>query len=268
VRRSFVVIDGICHICDGFSSANVNYTLKLYSYQLIMRESRGVLSISCFYNFTYVIFGDLTPRSIYAYISGKAHSRKEKGAGMKRKQSRRRANKHRTPRRSKKNRFVEPKSVEEFFAMSEDDQELWKNTEQGVTEVRGGASARQAARKFNLDPRGFLQLARPALRKLRNGRWAAKTHDRLLRVLVIPTRKGLREIGTRDSRQASQLGKYWTAVDRYRDTGDGSALRGLKVKYIIDANGKRVRLLTDLGELDRLGSAGVLSFETLYARAA
>jgi anti-anti-sigma regulatory factor len=64
------------------------------------------------------------------------------------------------------------------------------------------------------------------------------------------------------------IGKYWNAVDRYRDTGDASALREFRGKHIIDANGKRIRLLTDLGELDRLGSAGLLSFETLYARAA
>lgn len=186
---------------------------------------------------------------------------------MKRKQTRHKVNK-RTSRRSNKNRFVEPRSVEEFFALSEQHQELWKNTEQAVAAMRAGASRRKASRKFNLDPRKLSQLARRALRKQRNGRWAAKAHDRLLRVLVIPTRKGLSEIGTRDSRQATLLGKYWTAVDRYRDTGDPSALRGLKVKHVIDANGKRIPLLTDLGELDRLGSAGVLSFESLYARAA
>jgi len=72
----------------------------------------------------------------------------------------------------------------------------------------------------------------------------------------------------RDSRQASRLGKYWTAVERYRDTGDASALREFRGKYIVDTNGKRERLLTDLRALDRLGSAGVLSFETLYAKAA
>jgi hypothetical protein len=90
----------------------------------------------------------------------------------------------------------------------------------------------------------------------------------LLRALVIPTRKGLREIGIRDFHQASLLGKYWTAVERYRDTGDASALREFRGKYILDANGKRFRLLTDLRALDRLGSAGVLSFESLYAKAA
>jgi hypothetical protein len=184
--------------------------------------------------------------------------------------SKRARRKNRTKRQSTRARrkFVPPITVEEFFAMSEEEQDLWKNVGQAVTEVRAGASLRQASRKFDLNPRKMPQLARPALRKLRNGRWAAKPHDRLLRILVIPTRKGLSEIGTRDSRQASLLGRYWTAVERYRDTGDASALREFRGQHIADASGKRVRLLTNLHELDRLGSAGVLSFESLYARAA
>jgi hypothetical protein len=138
---------------------------------------------------------------------------------MKRQSNRRRgkANKPRRPVQRAKNKFVPPRTVEEFFAMSTHDQDLWKNVTQAVTEVRAGASLRRASQKFGLDPRMVQQRARPALRKLRNGRWAANNFDNLLRVLVIPTRKGLREIGLRDSRQATLLGKYWTGVDRYRD---------------------------------------------------
>ena len=168
--------------------------------------------------------------------------------------------------KSQKKKF-EPRSLKEFFAMPELDREIWKNVGQAVTEMRAGASRRQAAQKFDLDPRMIQQRAPSALRKLRSGRWVARPKDRLLRVLVIPTRKGLREIGVRDSRQSSQLGKYWSAVDRYRDTGDPSVRREFRGKYIVDDSGKRVPLLTDLRELDRLGSAGVLSFESLYAGA-
>jgi len=167
-----------------------------------------------------------------------------------------------------KNQLVAPRTVEEFFAMSARDQERWKNVDQIVTEVRAGASLRQASRKFGLDPRTVRRLAPSAFRKLENGRYAAKASDRLLRVLVIPTPKGLSEIGVSHSHQATLLGKYWTAVDRYHDTGDASALRKFRGKRITDAKGKRVPLLTDLQELDRLGSAGVLSFESLYAKAA
>src|SRR6202022_2832658 len=58
--------------------------------------------------------------------------------------------------------------------------------------------------------------------------------------------KGLLEIGLPDSRESTLLGKYWTGVDRYRDTGDASALRQFRGKHLIDTEGKRVPLLTDL----------------------
>jgi hypothetical protein len=189
---------------------------------------------------------------------------------MKRQSNRRRgkANKLRRPVRPARTKFVQPRTVKEFFAMPTDDQDRWKNVTQAVTEVRAGVSLRRASRKFGLDPRTVQRLAPSALRKLRNGRWVARPHDRLLRVLMKPTRKGLQEMGVRDSHQASLLGKYWVAVEHYRDTGDKSALRDFRGKYVIDTNGKRNRLLTDLDALNRLGSAGLLSFETVYARAA
>jgi hypothetical protein len=91
--------------------------------------------------------------------------------------------------------------------------------------------------------------------------------DRLLRILIVPTLAGLREVAVRDSRQASQLAEYWDAVQRYLQKGDESALRRFQGKHITDAHGEKFQLLTDREELDRLGSAGVLSFESLYARA-
>ncbi len=104
------------------------------------------------------------------------------------------------------------------------------------------------------------------MRKRANGRYKAKASDRLLRVLVVPTREETREIAVRDSRQASRVAEYWNAVHTYLETGDASALQKFRGKRITDANGRQVPLLTDLDELDRLGSAGVLSFESLYAR--
>jgi hypothetical protein len=82
---------------------------------------------------------------------------------------------------------------------------------------------------------------------------------------VVPTHEGVGEIVTRDSRQASQLATYWIAVQKYLQTGDTSALSKFEGTNITDADGAQVPLLTDLEELDRLGSAGVLSFESLYA---
>jgi len=129
-----------------------------------------------------------------------------------------------------------------------------------------GISLRQAAHEFELDPKLVLRLAGPALRKRANGRYTPKASDRLLRVIVIPTSDGLSEIATRDSREASKAAKYWNAVHRYLATGDAFALPQFKGKKITDANGKRVQLVTDFNELDRLGSAGVLSFESIYPK--
>jgi hypothetical protein len=158
--------------------------------------------------------------------------------------------------------------LEEFLAMPKSSQEIWDKIGQVTTEVRLGTTLTQASRKFGIDPRMVKRLAKPGLRKLRNGRWAAKKSDRLLRVLPLPSREGLIDIGVGDSRQATVIGKYWNAVDLYLSSGDESALHAFQGKYMIDSDGKRVPLMTDIHELDRLGSAGNLSFESLYARVA
>ena len=128
-----------------------------------------------------------------------------------------------------------------------------------------GTSLKRAAKEFGLDPRTVIRWAKPALRKRRDGRYVAKSKDTLLRVLTVPSPEGLREIAVRDSRQASRLGEYWAAVQKYLATGDNSALEKFRRKRITDASRKRIPLLTNLKELDRLASAGVLSFESLYA---
>jgi ribosomal protein S21 len=84
--------------------------------------------------------------------------------------------------------------------------------------------------------------------------------------VTVVSEDGRVDVATRNFREASKAGKHSSAVERYVDTGDDSALRRFRGKYIIDAQGNRIVLLTDLDELDRLGSAGELSFESLYPR--
>src|ERR1700746_123253 len=155
----------------------------------------------------------------------------------------------RRARRSLKQKQIRPRNLEEYSRMSEWDQELWDDVGQIVTEVKNGSSLRQASRKFNRDPRLVQRVARSGLRKLRNGRWAAKTRDKLLRVLPIPTSEGLIEVGIIDSPQASLLGKYWNAVERYLATGDASDLNAFANESVLDASGNRWPLLTDTSEL-------------------
>ncbi len=129
-----------------------------------------------------------------------------------------------------------------------------------------GVSLKQASRQFGVDPRTVLKFGKSALRKRASGRYAAKASDRLLRVLAVPTIEGTREVALRDSRQASILGQYWDAVQRYLQTGDASAIQNFRGKRITAANRVRIPLLTDLDQLNRLGNAGVLSFESIYPK--
>lgn len=171
--------------------------------------------------------------------------------------------------RSPRKRVVIPRTLKQYLAMSPQSQDRWTRVTHVISKMRAeDISLQKASREYGIDPRTVVRLGRPALRKGANGRYNAKASDRLLRVLVIPTREGLREVALRDSRQASQIAEYANAVQKYLQTGDDSALRKLKRRSITDATGKRVRLLMDLEEIDRLGSAGVLSFESLYARSA
>jgi len=153
--------------------------------------------------------------------------------------------------------------------MSARAQDEWNEIVRTISKMENeGLSLPAASREFGLNPRKVIQLGHAALRKRANGRYMVKNGYRLLRVLVIPAPGGLREIAVLDSKEASLIGKYWAAVHNYLETGDASALRKIRRKTVTDADGKRIRLIKDLAELDRLGSAGVLSFESLYAKAA
>ncbi len=73
-------------------------------------------------------------------------------------------------------------------------------------------------------------------------------------------------MAVRNSQQATLLGKYWAAVQNYLATGEASGIERFQGRSITDAGGSKIPLVTDPQELNRLGSAGVLSFESLYSR--
>jgi hypothetical protein len=129
-----------------------------------------------------------------------------------------------------------------------------------------GMSLRQAARASAIAPTMVIRLAKSALRKNASGRYAATKRDRLLRVLNVPSARGLHEIVTRDSRTASQLGAFNAAVQKYITTGDAHALKPFRKLRLFDARGRRIPLPTNLNKLNELGHAGQLSFESMYAR--
>jgi hypothetical protein len=161
------------------------------------------------------------------------------------------------------------RNAEQYFAMPEDRQLQWNRATHVLQRMRShGVSLSQAAREIGISRRKVIDLSGSALKKQANGRYAARTFDRLLRVLVIPSRGGLTEIAVRDSRTASKLGEYSAAVQRFIQTGDQSKLRQFKKLKLKDTSGNPIKFLTDPKAIMRLGNAGVLSFESIYARVA
>lgn len=157
-----------------------------------------------------------------------------------------------------------PTTTRQYFSMSPNDQETWDSIAHVITRIREGVPLARASKEVGIAPEIVVDLGRPALRKKR-GRYVATKTDHLLRMISTLTVNGKKLLATRDSRQASLVGGHWAAVQRYLQTGDDSALRRFKNKRVTDASGKRHSLLTDLQELDRQASAGVLSFESMYA---
>jgi len=161
--------------------------------------------------------------------------------------------------------FKKPSTARQYFTLSPKNQETWDSIGHVVSRMRDGITLSKAAKEFGLSPKTVITFGRAALRKQKNGRYAAKKTDQLLRVVNVLTTEGRKEIATRDSRQASLVGGHWAAVQKFLQTGDDSALLKFDKKKIVDASRKRLVLLADPKELERLGSAGVLSFESLYA---
>src|SRR5205814_565933 len=169
-------------------------------------------------------------------------------------------------RRTRTRRPKAPRTADELFSLPDRDREQWEQVTRLVSRMRDeGVSLGQAARDAKVQAPTAIRLAGAALRKNTAGRYVPTSRDRLLRVLVIPTEDGSREIALRDSRQATEISHYFTALRRFLHTGDPSALRQFQRSRIKTVDGT-VRLLTDVDMLKRLGNAGVLSFESIYGR--
>jgi lambda repressor-like predicted transcriptional regulator len=170
---------------------------------------------------------------------------------------------------AKKKKSARPRTSKQYFALPETKQETWNRAVHVIARMRSEkVSLTKASRESGLNPKVIQALAGSALRKTKGGRYVAKPSDKLLRVLVIPGSQGLTEIAVRGSDVASSIAEYSDAVQRYMRTGDSSRLKKFKRLKLLDEKGNRIKLLTDLAELQKLGSAGVLSFESLYGRAA
>lgn len=162
-----------------------------------------------------------------------------------------------------------PRTLDSFFEQREQDQDTWNTALRVISKMRSdGLSLNKASKEAGISPSTVKRLAGRAIKKQPNGRYAVARRDSLLRVVRVPTTNGSQDVAVRNSRDASILGQYWEAVQKYYRTGDSSGIDKFRGTRIKDKNGVDFPLITDLKELKRLGSAGSLSFESLYSKSA
>jgi predicted component of type VI protein secretion system len=177
------------------------------------------------------------------------------------------ATKHVSRKRAVTRKRSLPRTEDQYHAQPERLKQTWDRVLAVISKMRTDkVSLAQASRDVGIGPRTVKRWGGSALRKGQGGRYVAKKSDTLLRLMIILTPEGPREITVRGSKQATLLAEYWNALHRYVETGDAARLNAFRGKHITDANGVDVSLLTDFPVLNRLASAGVLSFESLYAR--
>jgi hypothetical protein len=160
-----------------------------------------------------------------------------------------------------------PRTADEYFSLPPALQDIWDSISQVPARMQhDNVSLAEAARDLGVSPEEVVRLARPAFRKLSNGKYAARPTDQIFRMLHIlsPDEDGLIEFPTTDSREASVIGRFWNGVRLYVRTGDPSALKSLDRRIVKNADGKKFRLLTDLQELESRAHAGELRFESIY----
>ena len=122
-----------------------------------------------------------------------------------------------------------------------------------------GSSLASACREEHVDPRTVRKYLSEEL-VLSGSRYEAKKVDRLVRRMVAPTSQGMQRIKVRGSKQATELGKYLSAVGEYLRSGKTKGLEKFKGKRIGGQN-----LITDLATLRTLAQAGALQLEDIYA---
>ena len=125
---------------------------------------------------------------------------------------------------------------------------------------RTGETLTCTARQEHIDPRTVKKYLSAELRGLSQGEIQPTRADRRRRNMLIPTSHGATPVVVRGSQEASQLGRYMSAVGHYLKTGDTDALQEFEGQSI---GGHR--LITDPSTLNHLAEAGSLQLDSIYA---
>lgn len=125
---------------------------------------------------------------------------------------------------------------------------------------RTDATLTAAAREEHIDPRTVRKYVGAELRGITKGEVQPTKADWRVRNMLVPTAKGVAPASIRGSKQASQLGRYMSAVGKYLITGDASGLEEFEGQSIAGHN-----LITDPDTLSSLAQAGALELDRIYA---
>ena len=125
---------------------------------------------------------------------------------------------------------------------------------------RTGETLTSAAREEHIDLRTVRKYLGAELRGITNGEVQPTKADRRVRNMMIPTEKGVEPSSIHGSKEASQLGRYMSAVGKYLTTGDISGLEEFEGQTIAGR-----QLITDPDVLNSLAQAGALQLDQIYA---
>jgi hypothetical protein len=125
---------------------------------------------------------------------------------------------------------------------------------------RTDATLTAASREEHIDIRTVRKYLGSELKKVAAGKMQPTKADRKRREMLVPTASGTTRATIRGSQQASQLGRYMSAVGKYLRTGDTDALEEFAGQSIAGH-----RLITDPQTLNSLAEAGALQLDAIYA---
>jgi hypothetical protein len=126
-----------------------------------------------------------------------------------------------------------------------------RRTGQGLTAV---------AREEHIDPRTVRKYLGAELKSISERRTEPTKADQRQRNMLVPTTVGPTPVVVRGSKQASQLGRYMSAVGQCLRTGKTDALDEFEGQSIAGH-----RLITDPDTLSSLAQAGALQLDEIYA---
>ena len=104
-----------------------------------------------------------------------------------------------------------------------------------LRKVRNVESLSRVSRELHTSPETVIKNT-GAFRKVK-GKWIAKSQDHISRIMSIYENSKQSWIEVKDSRTASRIGKYNSAVKKFMETGNAEVLRPFKNPFL-DANGK------------------------------